>query len=67
MKDNNDDVIEQREFEAEYEGLTTPCPFCDPDDEDGPGYQPRVNLSLGFCHECGAEFDVIVRWKDDAE
>lgn len=45
--------------------LKVECPFCDPDDPDGPGYTPLVDLSAGKCFECGHTFDIVVQWHDD--
>jgi len=61
----SDDEIVQTEFEPDYDGLRTECPFCDPDDDDGPGYQPHPYLKSGRCHECGREFEVRVVWQQD--
>jgi len=60
--DTGEGKIVQTEFQSDYEGLMTVCPFCDPDGDE-PGYQPRPYLQSGRCHECGRGFGIRVVWE----
>lgn len=57
IEQTSDDLVQ------DYEGLMVPCPFCD-EDADIAG-QPKPYLSLGKCHYCSREFEIIIRWEDE--